>query len=71
MVHVGHRLEQKLGVHFGGIDFSLAPFPQTQLSFGTAIERLGVPAVGLHGSLAAAAILADTLDRAHYPRVRF
>ena len=71
MAHVGHRLEQKLGVHFGGIDFSLAPFPQTQLSFGTAIERLGVPAVGLHGSLAAAAILADTLDRAHYPRAGF
>jgi uncharacterized protein (UPF0210 family) len=71
LAQVGHQLEKKLGVHFGGLDFSLAPFPQVPLSFGTAIERLGVPAVGLHGSLAAAAILADTLDRAHYPRAGF
>jgi uncharacterized protein (UPF0210 family) len=71
LAQVGHRLEKELRVHFGGLDFSLAPFPQVPLSFGTAIERLGVPAVGLHGSLAAAAILADTLDRAHYPRAGF
>ena len=31
------------------------------------MERLGVQAVGLHGSLASAAILADTLDRATFP----
>ena len=32
---------------FGGIDFSLAPFPAEALSLGTAFERLGVPAIGL------------------------
>ena len=68
---VSQTLAEQLGVAFGGIDFTLAPFPSEALSFGTAIERMGIPAVGLHGSLAAAAILADTLDRAHYPRTGF
>ena len=56
---------------FGGLDFTLAPFPSEELSFGTAMQRLGVPAVGLHGSLAAAAFLIDSLDRAVYPRAGF
>jgi uncharacterized protein (UPF0210 family) len=56
---------------FGGIDFSLAPFPSEELSLGTALERLGVPGLGAHGSLAAAAILADTMDQADFPRAGF
>jgi hypothetical protein len=56
---------------FGGIDFSLAPFPEESASLGAAFERMGVPAVGMHGSLAAAAILADTIDRAEFPRTGF
>ena len=56
---------------FSGIDFTLAPFPQEAQSLGAAMERLGVPAVGLHGSLAAAAILTDTLERATFPRAGF
>ena len=64
-------LGQKWGVGFGGIDFTLAPFPEEMASFGTAIERLGIPAVGLHGSLAAAAFLADALDRAEFQRAGF
>ena len=59
------------GLSFGGIDYSLAPFPEDELSLGTALERLGVPAVGLHGSLAAAALLTDTVDRADFPRTGF
>jgi hypothetical protein len=35
------------------------------------MERLGLPAVGWHGSLAAAAILTDTLDRAEFRRAGF
>jgi uncharacterized protein len=61
----------KPGVRFGGIDFTLAPFPQLDLSFGTAMERLGVPSVGLHGSLAAAAFLTNSLDQAQFPRAGF
>lgn len=65
------ELEGQFSVHFGGIDFTLAPFPEDELSIGTALERLGVPAVGLHGSLAAAAFLAETLDRARFPKTGF
>jgi len=53
-------------VHFGGIDFSLAPYPSKELSIGTAFEKLGVPKIGLHGSLAAAAILTESIDRADF-----
>jgi uncharacterized protein (UPF0210 family) len=56
---------------FGGIDFSLAPFPEEAKSLGTAFERLGVPAVGLHGSLGAAAILTEAIGRAQFPRTGF
>jgi uncharacterized protein len=56
---------------FLGIDFSLAPFPAEARSLGTAFERLGVPRIGLHGSLAAAAILTECIDRADFPRAGF
>jgi uncharacterized protein (UPF0210 family) len=68
---VGESLEQQLGVPFGGIDFSLAPFPEAARSLGTAMERLGNPALGLHGSLAAAAFLADAIDRSQFRRTGF
>jgi uncharacterized protein (UPF0210 family) len=56
---------------FAGIDFSLAPFPEQARSLGTAFEDLGVRAVGLAGSLAAAAILAEAVDRAKFARAGF
>lgn len=56
---------------FAGIDFSLAPFPSEALSIGTAMERLGVARVGLHGSLAAAALLTESIGRARFPRAGF
>lgn len=65
------RLAVRYGVKFGGIDFSLAPYPAEAQSLGTALERLGVPAVGRPGSLAAAAILVDTMDQARFPRTGF
>ncbi len=69
------RLAEELGAQFalpfGGIDFSLAPFPEEARSIGTALERLGTPAAGLAGSLAAATILADTLDRAQFKHAGF
>ena len=52
---------------FGGIDFSLAPFPDDAHSLGNAVEKMGVPRIGLHGSLAAAAILTEAIDRADFP----
>jgi uncharacterized protein (UPF0210 family) len=68
---VGRALARRKGVRFGGIDFSLVPFPEEALSIGTAMERLGVPAVGLHGTLAAAALLTDILERARFPHTGF
>jgi uncharacterized protein (UPF0210 family) len=67
---VGTRL-MDLGVPFGGIDFSLAPYPEEQRSLGAAMERLGVARVGAQGSLFSAALLADALDRARFPRCGF
>ncbi len=62
---------ESLNLRFGGIDYSLAPFPEVELSLGTALERLGVPKAGLHGSLTASAIIADTIDRADFPHCGF
>ena len=56
---------------FGGIDFSLAPFPDDAHSLGNAVEKMGIPKVGLHGSLAAAAILTEAIDRADFPHTGF
>lgn len=56
---------------FSGIDFSLAPFPVEAQSLGAAFERLGVTRLGLHGSLAAAAILTEAIDRADFRRTGF
>lgn len=56
---------------FLGIDFSLAPFPDDAHSLGKAVENMGVPKVGLHGSLAAAAILTDSIERADFPHIGF
>jgi uncharacterized protein (UPF0210 family) len=68
---VADRLAEQFGAAFGGIDFSLAPFPSEAISLGAALERLGVPGLGRHGSLAAAAFLADTMDRAQFARAGF
>jgi uncharacterized protein len=56
---------------FLGIDFSLAPFPDDAQSLGNAVEKIGVPGIGLHGSLAAAALLTEAIDRADFPHTGF
>ena len=56
---------------FLGIDFSLAPFPDDAHSLGNAVEKMGVPKIGLHGSLAAAALLTEAIERADFPRIGF
>ena len=57
--------------HFRGIDFSLAPFPDDTHSLGNAVEKMGVPRIGQHGSLFAAAILTEAIDRADFPHIGF
>ena len=58
-------------IRFGGIDFSLAPFPEEAHSIGTAFERMGINKIGLHGSLSAAAMLTEAIERASFPRAGF
>lgn len=58
-------------VRFGGIDFSLAPFPEQSRSLGTALRALGVPAMGKAGFIAGAGIIADCIDKAQFDRTGF
>ncbi len=71
LTRISRELEKITAAAYGGIDYSLAPFPEASLSIGTALESLGVKRLGDHGSLAAAAFLADTIDRADFPRTGF
>jgi uncharacterized protein (UPF0210 family) len=64
-------LEQSSGFCFGGIDFSLAPYPEVSRSIGEAIERLGVDAFGGSATLFAAAFLTQALRDAQFPRCGF
>jgi uncharacterized protein (UPF0210 family) len=65
------EVAKSLRVKFYGIDFSLAPFPDDAHSLGNAVEKMGIPKIGLHGSLAAAAILTEAIDRAKFPHAGF
>jgi hypothetical protein len=65
------EVAKSLKVKFYGIDFSLAPFPDDAHSLGNAVEKMGIPKIGLHGSLAAAAILTEAIDRADFPHTGF
>ena len=69
--NAGRTLAAETGLAFYGLDLTLAPFPEQASSIGTALEQLGVSALGLNGSLAAAAFLADAMDRAKYTRTGF
>ncbi|MEK7682425.1 MAG: DUF711 family protein, partial [Chloroflexota bacterium] len=71
LAHAAEPIATQRNLRFLGIDFSLAPFPEPDRSLGTALEALGAPAVGLSGTTAAAAFLADCLDQAHFPRTGF
>lgn len=71
ITEIGRSLERITGAEYQGIDFSLAPFPEPGKSAGAAFENLGVNRFGEHGSLAAAAFLADTIDRGSFPRTGF
>lgn len=69
--NVANNLKYQFAIKFRGMDFSMAPYPEESRSLGAAFERLGAPRAGLHGSLAAASIITDGMDRAEYLRVGF
>jgi uncharacterized protein len=68
---VANDLAARFSIRFAGIDFSLAPFPETPKSVGTAFEKLTGVEFGEHGSLFAAAFMTDCLRRAQFPRTGF
>lgn len=65
------RLLRQSGVEWQGFDFSLAPYPEKARSVGTALERLGLSAAGIHGTLMTSAFLTDALDRVEFRRTGF
>ncbi len=66
-----HALEDDFGLRFGGIDFSLAPFPETARSIGRAIENLGVDAFGSSGTLSAVAFIKRAIEEADFKSCGF
>jgi uncharacterized protein (UPF0210 family) len=64
---VADRMVDEHQLHFGGIDFSLAPYPDQATSIGAAIEQLGVDRFGGSGTLFAAAFIVDCLRQVHFP----
>jgi uncharacterized protein (UPF0210 family) len=64
-------LAREHGVAFGGIDFSLAPYPQQARSLAAAMETLGAGHIGAPGSLFAAAFITEAIDRAQFQRCGF
>lgn len=71
LVRVAEGLADTQGIAFTGLDFSLAPFPTDDKSLAAALEVLGLPSLGSHGSLFAASFVAEALHRADFPRCGF
>jgi len=68
---VADVLDREWKIGYVGSDFSLAPFPADHLSLGHALELLGPSKVGAFGSLAAAALIADCLNRGKWKKTGF
>ena len=71
LTSVIHQMNLQWELPFKGFDFSLAPYPEDWCSLARAIENLGVEQIGMMGSLSAAAILAETLDRGKWLKTGF
>ena len=63
-------LAQEFDIEFGGLDFSLAPFPDDAISLGGAMEGLGLT-LGGSGGATAAAVIMSALDAARFKRAGF
>jgi len=68
---IGQKLTEIYTYNFKGLDFTLAPHPTQGVSIAKALEALGLPTFGLHGSLFASAFLTDSLDQARYLHTGF
>lgn len=68
---IAEKLAEETGIAFKGFDFSPAPYPAEFCSLGRALEALGLPALGMSGSAAAAAFTAGLLDRGKWLHAGF
>jgi hypothetical protein len=71
LVAVAGELARAHPLRFGGIDFSLAPYPDPDVSVGAALEALSEAPLGSPGTLAAAATLTHAVAQANFPRAGF
>jgi uncharacterized protein len=71
LVRTAEHVCARQGWRFGGLDLSLAPFPESGCSIAGALERLGVGAFGAFGTLYAARCVTAALQRARLPRCGF
>jgi uncharacterized protein (UPF0210 family) len=71
VVAVAEQLVNSHNLRFSGIDFSLAPFPAPEDSIGAALEALTGQPLGAAGTLVAAAVITDAIDRARFPHAGF
>ncbi len=70
-VAMQNALKDVRGATFLGFDFSPAPFPEQASSIGAALESLGLPNFGMHGSLATCAMLTDTIQSAKFKKTGY
>lgn len=68
LMSAADRLVDEHNLGFGGIDFTLAPYPDQATSIGAAIERLGIDRFGGPGTLFGAAFITNCLRQASFPR---
>ncbi len=68
---VAEKMGKMYGYQYKGLDFTLAPHPDQAASIGSALEALGLPAFGPHGSLFASTFLTTSLQQAQYRKVGF
>lgn len=73
---IGRTIAHQHGIRFLGIDFSPAPYPSAPektgaACIGAALEALTGAPLGAAGTLAAAALLTDAIQKADFPHVGF
>lgn len=67
---IADRLSEQFDIRFGGLDFSLAPFPEDSQSLGGALESLGSQ-FGGSGLVASASLIMNAVESADFPRAGF
>lgn len=68
---VAEKMQKIYGYEFKGLDFTLAPHPDQGVSIASALEALGLPTFGPHGSLFASAFLTSSLQQAQCRKTGF